>query len=327
MIRSDAGPMPAHAHRDHARATGARAIIEVPKTALERFFAARADILSGALAYFTVLSLAPLLILAIAFVGLVYGEDAARQRVVDDLSTSMGPHAAGVLDDLLRAAAVGGNGWKLAVGLGIALYAASKIFTRLQDALNDIWGVRAKRLRDLGDRAKVVIRKRASSFAIALLVAVVLMASMTLKSVIAGVHGVTGELPFGSVIWPVVEGIGSICLITAFIAMVYKWLPDVELEFADVWSGALVTSVLVTAGSLAISAYLGYLATTSLSGAAGGVIVLLLWIYYTSQVFLLGAEFTRAYTEWRRGPARAEAHAELVPRCDDSPQITESDRR
>lgn len=336
MIRSDAGPMPAHTPPDRApilgsrrRAphSGARAIIEVPKTTLKRFFAARADILSGALAYFTVLSLAPLLILAIAFVGLVYGEDAARQRVVEDLSTSMGPRAAGVLDDLLRAAAVGGNGWKLAVGLGIALWGASKIFTRLQDALNDIWGVRAKRRRDLGDRAKVVLRKRASAFAIALLVGVLLFASMTLKSVIAGVHGVTGVLPFGSVIWPVAEGIASICLMTAFIALVYKWLPDVELRLADVWSGALLTSMLVTVGSLAISAYLGYLATTSLSGAAGGVLVLLLWIYYTSQVFLLGAEFTRAYTEWRRGPARAEPHAELVARCDDSPQITESDRR
>ncbi|HET6582436.1 MAG TPA: YihY/virulence factor BrkB family protein [Nannocystaceae bacterium] len=327
MIRSDAAPMPTHAHPDHGRRAGARAIIEVPKTTFKRFFAARADILSGAMAYFTVLSLAPLLILAIAIVGLVYGEEAARQRVVEDLSTSMGPHAAGVLDDLLRAAAVSGNGWKLAIGIGVALWGASKIFTRLQDALNDIWGVRARRLRDLGDRTMVVLRKRASGFVAALLVGVLLLASMTLKSVIAGVHGVTGALPFGTVIWPVVEGVGSVVLITAFIALVYKWLPDVELELADVWPGALLTSLLVAVGSFAISAYLGYLATTSLSGAAGGVLVLLLWIYFTSQVFLFGAEFTRAYTEWRRGPARPEAHAEAVARCEDSPQISESDRR
>src|SRR6187549_3153720 len=101
MIRSDAGPMPTHALPEHTKRPGMRAIIEVPKTTLRRFFAARADILSGAMAYFTLLSLAPLLLLAIAIVGLVYGEDAARQRIVEDLSRSVGPHAAGVLDDLL----------------------------------------------------------------------------------------------------------------------------------------------------------------------------------------------------------------------------------
>jgi membrane protein len=302
-------------------------MVELPKTTLKRFFAARADILSGAMAYFTILSLAPLLVLAVAFVGMVYGEEAARQRVVEDLSASMGEHAAAVLDQLLRAAAVGGHGWKLALGIAVALWGASKIFTRMQDALNDIWSVRKRKLPSFQERAKVVLRKRAGAFVLATVVGLLLLASMTVKSVIAGIHGVTGGLPFGSVILPAMEAVASVVLITAFIALLYKWLPDVELEFADVWPGALLTSLLSAAAAFAISAYLGYLATSSLSGAAGGVLVLLLWIYFTSQVFLLGAEFTRSYTEWRRGAVRPEPHAELVPRCEDSSRITDAERR
>jgi len=299
----------------------------VSSTTVKRFLGSRADMLSGAMAYFTVLSLAPMLMFAVAIVGLVYGEEAARQRIVQDLSVSMGEHAAAVFDQLLRAAAVGGQGWRLILGIAVALWSASKIFTRMQDSLNDIWGVRKRKLPTFQERAKVILRKRAGAFAMALVVGVLLFASMTLKSVVAGIHGVTGGLPFGSVVLPAMEAVGSVVLITAFIALLYKWLPDVELEFADVWPGALLTSLLSAAAAFAISAYLGYTATRSLSGAAGGVLVLLLWIYFTSLVFLLGAEFTRAYTEWRRGPVRPESHAELVPRYDESSRITDAERR
>ncbi len=309
------------------RPTGWRAVVELPKQTLVRFFAARADMLSGALAYFTVLSLAPLLMLAVAIVGFVYDEDAARERIVSDLSTSMGEHGAAVLDQLLRAAAIGGQGWRLAIGLAVALWGAAKIFGRLQDALNDIWSVRTRKLPTFRERVIVFLRKRAAAFVLAVLVGVLLFASMTAKSVIAGVHGVTGALPFGSVVWPMVEAATSLVLVTTFIALLFKWLPDVELRMSDVWLGAAITSLLCAAASFAISAYLGYLATSSLSGAAGGVLVLLLWIYFTSQFFLLGAEFTRAHTEWRRGLVRPEPHAERVPQCADSTRITEADAR
>jgi membrane protein len=312
---------------DHRRHSGLRALVEVPKAAFVRFFAARADMLSAALAYFTVLSLAPLLMLAVALVGFVADEDVARQRIVDDLATSMGEHGAAVLDQLLRAAAIGGQGWKLAIGLGVALWAAAKIFGRLQDALNDVWSVRARKLPTMRERLKVFLRKRAAAFVLAVLVGVLLFASMTLKSVIAGVHGVTGALPFGGIVWPMIEATASLVLVTGFIALLYRWLPDVELEMSDVWLGAVITSLLCALASFAISAYLGYLATSSLSGAAGGVLVLLLWIYFTSQFFLFGAEFTRAHTEWRRGAARPEPHAERVPECKDSTRISEADAR
>lgn len=309
------------------RASGWRAIVEVAKATLVRFFAARADMLSGALAYFTVLSLAPLLMLAVAIVGFVYDEDAARQQIVADLSVSMGEHGAAVVDQLLRAAAIGDSGWKLALGLTVALWGSAKIFGRLQDALNDIWSVRTRRLPTLRERTVLFLRKRAAAFVLVVLVGVLLFASMTVKSVLAGVHGVTGSPLFGSLALPVLEAGASIVLVTTFVALLYKWLPDVELRMSDVWLGAVITSLLCAVSSFAISAYLGYLATSSLSGAAGGVLVLLLWIYFTSQFFLFGAEFTRAHTEWRRGPVLPESHAESVPQRQDSTRITEADAR
>ena len=188
----------------------------------------------------------------------------------------------------------------------------SRIFVRVQDALNEIWGVRPKRGRALGQRAKRMVQKRVGSFLLAMLVGVLLFVSMGLKSVIAGVHELTGELPFGSTAPRVVEAVSSIVLVAAFLGAMFRWLPDVELGWRDVWPGALLTSVLAAAGAFVISAYLGYFATTSVSGAVGGVFVLLLWIYWNAQVFLLGAEFTRAYTLRRRGEVEPEPHAELV---------------
>jgi len=328
MIRSDASSMAgAPAQSMPARRSGWRGAVEVTKTTFKRFFAARADMLSGAVAYFTILSLAPLLMMAVAIVGIVFGEEAARQRVVEDLSTAMGPTGAEVLDQLLRASAIGGNGWKIAVSVLVAGWSASRIFLRLQDALNDIWGVRPKAARNLGSMAKHVLRKRAGSFFIAFLVGALLFASMAAQSVLAGFHKITGEVPFGRVLWPVLEGSAMILLVAVFLGLTYKSLPDVELRFRDVWLGALLTSLLAAVGSFAISAYLGYLATSSLAGAAGGVLVLLLWVYYNSQVFLLGAEFTRAHTEWRRGAVLPEPHAELVPMCEHSTRITNAPRR
>ncbi|HET6581916.1 MAG TPA: YihY/virulence factor BrkB family protein [Nannocystaceae bacterium] len=294
------------------------AVIDLTTTAFRWFFAVRADLLSGAIAYFTVLSLAPLLVIGVALGGVVFGEDTARARVVADVASSIGPDAAGVLDELLRGAARSEHGWELVVGLAVVLWAASRIFVRVQDALNEVWGVRPKRGRRLHERATRIVQKRAGSFLLAMLVGVLLFASMGVKSVIAGVHGFTGEVPFGSSAVRVIEGVTSVVLVGSFLGVLFRWLPDVELGWRDVWPGALLTSVLAAIGAFAISTYLGYVATTSVSGAVGGVFVLLLWVYWNAQVFLLGAEFTRAYTLRRRGEVEAEPHAELVPRGDDA---------
>ena len=298
--------MPASHPRGHA-------VIDLTKTTFRWFFAARADMLSGAIAYFTVLSIAPLLVIGVAIAGVVFGEEAARAKVVGDLAQSVGPDAAGVLDQLLRSASHGGHGAELVIGVAVVLWGASRIFVRVQDALNEVWGVRPKRGRALGQRAKRIVQKRIGSFLLAMLVGIMLFASLGLKSVIAGVHELTGELPFDSVLPRVAEGFASVALVASFLGVMFRWLPDVELSWRDVWPGAILTSVLAAAGAFVISAYLGYFATTSVSGAVGGVFVLLLWIYWNAQVFLLGAEFTRAYTLRRRGEVEPEPHAELVP--------------
>lgn len=283
-------------------------------TTFRWFFAARADLLSGAIAYFTILSIAPLLVIGVAIGGVVFGEDTARARVVADVASSMGPDAAALLEQLLRAGTHLGHGWELVAGIAVVLWAASRVFVRIQDALNEVWGVRPKRGRALHQRATRIVQKRAGSFLLAMLVGVLLFASMAVKSIIAGVHRSTGELPFDSVAVRVVEAVTSVVLVATFLGVLFRWLPDVELKWRDVWPGALLTSLLAAIGAFAISGYLGYVATTSLSGAVGGVFVLLLWIYWNAQGFLLGAEFTRAYTVRRRGPVEPEPHAELVRR-------------
>jgi membrane protein len=288
------------------------AVVDLTKTAFKWFFAVRADMLSGAIAYFTVLSIAPLLVIGVVIAGFVFGEETARAKVVADVAGSIGADAAGVLDQLLRSAGRGGHGLELAIGIVVVLWGASRIFVRVQDALNEVWGVRPKRGRALGQRAKRMVQKRVGSFLLAMLVGLLLFASMGLKSVIAGVHELTGELPFGSTAPRIAEGIASVVLVASFLGVMFRWLPDVELTWRDVWPGAILTSVLAAAGAFVISAYLGYFATTSVSGAVGGVFVLLLWIYWNAQVFLLGAEFTRAYTLRRRGPVEPEPHAEMV---------------
>jgi len=288
------------------------ALIDLTKTAFRWFFAVRADLLSGAIAYFTLLSIAPLLVIGVVIAGTVFGEETARVEVVQQAAAAIGSDAANVLDQLLRAAARGGHGLEVVIGGAVALWGASRIFVRVQDALNEIWGVRPKRGRALGQRAKRMVQKRVGSFLLAMLVGVLLFVSMGLKAVIAGVHELTGELPFGSTAPRIVEAVSSIVLVATFLGAMFRWLPDVELGWRDVWPGALLTSVLAAAGAFVISAYLGYFATTSVSGAVGGVFVLLLWIYWNAQVFLLGAEFTRAYTLRRRGEVEPEPHAELV---------------
>lgn len=288
------------------------AVVELTKTSFAWFFAVRADMLSGAIAYFTVLSLAPLLLIGVAIAGFVFGEESARAELVRSVAWSIGSDAAGVLDQLLRSAARGGQGWQLVIGVAIVLWGASKIFVRVQDALNEVWGVRPRRGRALGQRAKRMVQKRVGSFLLAMMVGLLLFASMGLKSVMAGMHELTGELPFGGQAVRVIEGVASIVLVAVFLGVTFRWLPDVELTWRDVWPGALLTSMLATIGAFAISTYLGYFATTSVSGAVGGVFVLLLWIYWNAQVFLLGAEFTRAYTLRRRGTVEPEPHAELV---------------
>jgi len=273
----------------------------------------KSDIFAGAVAFFTVLALAPLLVVAVAMVGTVFGTDATRERLVVDLSAAMGPGPAGVIDELVRNAALDERRWwRVALGVMIAVWSATRMFGRLQETLNAVWGVRQREGLGLRERVGVLLRKRASAFLLIALVGVLLFGSMLLQSVGFGLAALASELPFSALSWRILQGVVSLVLVTTFLVPLYRLLPDVVLGWRDVWPGALLAAVVATAGAYLIGIYFGYAATRSVSGAAGGVLILLLWIYFDAHVLLFGARFTRTCVARRRGAIVPERHAELV---------------
>lgn len=276
-------------------------------------FKGKSDIFAGAVAFFTVLALAPLLVVAVAMVGTIFGADATREQLVVDLSAAMGPGPAGVIDELIRNAALDERRWwRVVLGVTIAGWSATRMFLRLQATLNEVWGVREREGLGLRERIGVLLRKRAIAFGLIALVGVLLFGSMLLQSVGFGLAALASELPFSALSWRILQGVASVALVTAFLVPLYRVLPDVELGWRDVWPGALLAAVVAAAGAYVIGIYFGYAATSSVSGAAGGVLILLLWIYFDAHVLLFGARFTRTYVARRRGAIVPERHAELV---------------
>lgn len=282
----------------------------VVKTVREHL-GSESDIFAGAVAFFTVLSLAPLLVVAVALVGTVFGTEATRDRLIADVTTSWGSAPAEVIEQLVRHAALDeGRWWRVAIGVAIAAWGATRIFMRLQETLNIVWGVQQRSGVSLRERARVFVRKRAVSFLLIGLVGALLFASMLLQSVGSGLHALASDLRFAGLPWRLLQAAASIAVITGFLIPVYTMLPDVELGWRDVWRGALLAAVIAALGAWLIGIYFGYTATRSLSGAAGGVLILLLWIYFDAHVLLFGARFARTDVARRRGDAKPEPHAE-----------------
>lgn len=276
-------------------------------------FAAPSALFAAAVSFFAALSLAPLLVLAVAMVGMVYGEEAARAQLVSDVTSAMGTTPATVIDQLVRQAALEeGRWWRVAIGVAIAAWGATGIFTRLQETLNALWGVRLRENLPWRQRAAVLVRKRLSSFLLIGIVGALLLASMVLQSFSSGIAALASELPFGAWPWRALQAATAVALATAVLVPIYRVLPDVELSWRDVLPGALLAAIVATLGAFGLGLYFGYAATTSLSGAAGGVLLLLLWMYFDAHVLLFGARFTRACVERRRGKIVPEAHAELA---------------
>jgi membrane protein len=250
----------------------------------------KASRLAAALAYYAVFSLAPLLILAIALTGLIFGDEAAQNQVAEALDDAVGPEVAQVIQGAIANASEPSSGILASIiGLGALLLGASGFFGALQDALNTIWDVTP----ETGGGIKGLIKNRLLQFLMVLLLGFLLLLSLVASVVVSAV---INFLQLGSFL-QYINLIVSFALITLLFALVYKVLPDIEISWRDVWVGAAVTSLLFTIGKLLIGLYLGSSAVGSAYGAAGSLIVLLVWIYYSAQVFLMGAEFTKVYTQ------------------------------
>jgi membrane protein len=254
----------------------------------------KAPRLGAALAYYTVFSLSPLLILVIGIAGLVFEEQAARGQIAARLEETVGEPAASAIEELLKNAQTTG-GFSLAAVLGFAIlfFGATGLFVQLQDALNTIWKVAPKPGRPIWG----MLRDRLLSFVLVLGSAFLVLILLVVSAALAALSRVLrpDALPGGTYWWQVINGLISFGSCTLLFAMIYKILPDVHIAWRDVWVGAAVTALLFVAGKYLLALYLGQSSTTSAFGAAGSLVVILLWVYYSAQIFLFGAEFTRVY--------------------------------
>jgi len=246
----------------------------------------------AAIAFYTVVSIAPVLLIVIAIAGLAFGRDAAQNAITEQLSGLMGQQTAEVLQAAVASAANKPSGVVATiVGIITLMVTASGVFGEMQTALNVIWKAKPE-----GTTVSRLIRARAASLGLVAALGFLLMVSLVVSTVLTAFGNYLDSiLPFGQIILTVLNVIVSLVLISFLFAAIYKVLPDRNLEWGDVVVGAIVTGVLFTIGKSLISWYIGSSAVASSFGAAGALIVLLLWVYYSAQIFLLGAEFTKVY--------------------------------
>ena len=253
----------------------------------------KAPQLGAALAFYTALSIAPLLIITLGIVGAVYGEQAAQGELDHQMQELVGADAAQALQDMIASADKPTEGTIAAVlGVVTLLFGAAGVFGQLQSSLNTIWEVEPKP----GRGWRGMIRDRFLSFAMVLGIAFLLLTSLLLSAALAAMGTLLDDLP-GSTQW-LAQGVNlgaSFLVITLLFAMMFKLLPDVNMAWSDVWLGALVTALLFTIGKAAIGLYLGYSSMASSYGVAGSFVVLLAWVYYSAQILFFGAEMTQVY--------------------------------
>lgn len=270
-------------------------ILEFLKAIFAKWGQDDATRLAASLAFFAVLSLAPLLLVITAIIGLFFGEGAAQDRLVGQAEGIVGPEGAQVFRDILANAAEGGGVTAGIIGFVGALFGASNVFIQLQTSLNKIWEVAP----DPKGGIKRTIKKRLFAFAIVLGIGILLLASLLLTVVLTNLEALFNNIPGSALIWQTLEIVIALGIFTLIFAVIFKVIPDVKVEWRDVWVGAAVTAVLFTIGRTLLGLYLGTGAGSSVYGAAGSLMVLLLWIFYSAQILFFGAEFTQVYSKVR----------------------------
>jgi membrane protein len=247
--------------------------------------------LAAALAYYSLLSLAPLLVISIAIAGFVFGHDAARGRVAGELGAVVGAQAAEGIQSVVANARSPVRGvLSTVVGVVTLFIGASGVFGELQSSLNSIWEVKRKPGRGIWGE----IKDRFLSFTMVLGVAFLLLVSLVLNSILSAIGAKFSEaLPGGELLWQGLNFAFSLSVITGLFALIFKYVPDAAIRWRDVWLGAAVTAGLFTIGKFLLALYLGKAAIGSSYGAAGSLIALVVWVYYAAQILLLGAEFTQ----------------------------------
>lgn len=251
--------------------------------------------LAAALAYYTIFSIAPLLIVVIAVAGFAFGTEAVTGRLYGDIQGLVGEDAALTIQEIIaNSSRPSDNMLATIIGVVTLLLGAGGVFGQLQEALNTVWGVEPKP----GQGILEIVKDRFFSFTMVLGVGFLLLVSLVISTVISAVNTFAASLlPGSEFLFQILNQVISFVVITFLFGMIYKVLPDVKIEWRDVWVGAAITALLFTIGKFLIGLYLGNSSISSTYGAAGSFAVILVWIFYSAQILLFGAEFTQVYAK------------------------------
>lgn len=279
----------------------------------------RAGSKGAALAFYTLFSMTPILVLAIALAGYVFGAEAAQGAIVAQVQGLVGPNGAQAIQALLAASRDPASGLVATlIASVLLLLGATSVFAELKGSLDELWGISPARQ----SAFIVLLRTRLLSFGLVLVLAFLLLVSLVISAALALLeryaHGILGS---STVLLATISSLISFGVIACMFAVIYKTLPDAPLSWRDVWIGAAFTAGLFSLGKYAIGLYLGNSGVASSFGAAGSVIALLLWVYYSAQIFFLGAEFTRQYALWFGSLQNERLRVEMLNRPDASPGI------
>jgi len=286
----------------------AKGFLELAKQTFSEWNEDKAPQLAAALAYYTIFSIAPLLIIVIGIAGLVFGQEAVRGQIVGQIQGMVGQQGAELIQTMIQNASRPAAGvLATIIGFVTLLAGAAGVFSQMKSTLNQIWDVPPKQGPGGIKGILAAIKQQFISFTMVLGVGFLLLVSLVLSAGLQAAGKFLGDrFGISSGIWEIVNFVVSFGVITLLFAAIYKVLPDLKIAWRDVWIGAAVTALLFTIGKWLIGLYLGHSSTASSYGAAGSLVILLLWIYYSAQILFLGAEFTQVYAR-KHGSMSAEA--------------------
>ena len=279
--------------------TNPRELYRLLKQTLDEWLDDRGFTRAASLSYYTVFSVAPLLLIAVAVAGIVFGRDAVTGQLQSELQGLVGESAAATIQEMMKSAVTQGGGVLATIaGVALVIVGATGAFVELQDTLNDMWGV------DKNKTSGVIgfIRARVLSLAMVLVVAFLLLVSLVISTALSALGSYFAHVfPGWHLVLQIVNLLFSFGVITFLFAMIYKFLPNTEVAWKNVWLGAAFTSALFAIGKLVIGLYIGKSSVSSSYGAAGSFAVLLIWINFSSMILYFGAEFTQVLSRAREG--------------------------
>jgi len=266
---------------------------------------------SAAVSFYTLFSLAPITIIAVSIAGVVLGRDAAAQQFAAQVGDLVGQDSAKMIQSTVQASeAAHGNWLSTVLGLGVLIVGATSVFGQLQDSLNQIWGVRAEPARS---GWMVMLLQRLISFGMVLTIGFLLLVSLMVSTLIqAMLHSANGKLTVPPAVAQGIDLVIALGVITVLFAAFFKFLPDVVLPWRSVWGSAFLTALLFSGGRFLIALYLGHSNVASVYGAAGSLVALLVWIYYSCAIMFYGVEYLRASREEDGMPVKPKKTAVLV---------------